>query len=153
MHDAGTLLQRDVVPGDHAVADSLLCWEVVERPLVLEADEVLAPSHMLVLLLLAGHAPFAVAQSVLDIRPDRGGDVRGQRPRRRRPDNERLPLAPLEGEADEERRMVELLVFAGEELVLRDRGPAARAPGCRAVALVQPPPLVDGLQEPPDVLD
>ena len=49
--------------------------------------------------------------------------------------------------------MLELPVLAGEDLVLGDRGPAARAPDGRTMALIQPAAFVDGLQEPPDVLD
>src|SRR5918996_5285803 len=49
--------------------------------------------------------------------------------------------------------MVELLVLAGEHLMLRDRGPAAGAPDGRAMAHVEPAALVDGLEEAPDVLD
>src|SRR6266536_2726334 len=49
--------------------------------------------------------------------------------------------------------MLELLVLARKQLVLRDRSPAARAPLRRAMSLVQPAALVDGLQERPDVRD
>ena len=49
--------------------------------------------------------------------------------------------------------MLELAVLAGEELVLGDGGAATRTPDGRAVTLVQPLPLVHGLQEAPDVLD
>src|SRR5205823_2566912 len=53
----------------------------------------------------------------------------------------------------EQRRMVEVLVLAREQLVLRDRRAAARAPGRGAVAFVQPAAREDGLEEGPDVSD
>src|SRR5207302_1796562 len=70
---------------------------------------------------------------------DGGRDVRGERPRRRRPDGQRLALATLQREAHVERRVLELLVvlLAGL-LVLRERGAAAGAPLGRSVALVEP---------------
>ena len=49
--------------------------------------------------------------------------------------------------------MLELLVLAGEDLVLRERGPAAGAPLHGAVSFVQPAARVALLQEAPDVLD
>ena len=135
--------------------DFLLRGQVVERPLVLEPDELLAPRDVVVLVLLrraSAQSPSRSPYSASGL--DGGRDVRGQRPGRRRPDDERLALAVLEREAHEERRVLELLVvlLAGL-LVLRERRPAAWAPLRRAVALVEPAPLVDGLQEAPDVLD
>ena len=57
-------------------------------------------------------------------------------------------------EAHVERRVASLLVDARlRQLVLRERGAAARAPLGRAVPEVEPPALVDDLQEAPDVLD
>src|SRR6185295_4482478 len=95
-----------------------------------------------------------VLSAVLGFGIDRSGDVRGQCPRRRRPDDERLPVTSLQREADEERRIRLVAVDVGlRQLVLRDRGAAARAPLGRAVSLVQRAALVQGLQEPPDVLD
>src|SRR6266508_1101271 len=49
--------------------------------------------------------------------------------------------------------MLELLVLTRKYLMLLYRGPAAGTPWCRAVPLVEPASIVDGLQEPPDVLD
>ena len=77
----------------------------------------------------------------------------GQRPGGRRPDDERLAVAVEQREADEERRVLELAVLARIHLVLGDRRAAARAPRRRAMALVEPAPLVHDLQEAPDVLD
>ena len=151
--DAGALLERHLVPRDHAVDDSRLGGCVVEGADVLEADEVLAARDVVVLPVGRGELPVPVAKPVLSVGLDRGGDVRGKRPGRRRPDHERFALAILEREAHVERRMFELLVLAGEELVLGERRAAARAPLGRPVPVVEPAALVDGFQEPPDVLD
>ena len=98
--------------------------------------------------------PLAVlGQAVVGGRVHGGSDVRRQRPRRRRPDDERLAVPALEREAHVERRVLELPVLAGEDLVLRDRRAAARAPHRRAMALVEPAAPVHLGEEPPDVLD
>ena len=91
--DPGAVLERDLVPRDHAMLDLRPRAELVERARVAPADELLAP-----LALdegLVGRArdrdPLAVlAPAVLRIGAHRGRDVRGQRPGRRRPDHERL---------------------------------------------------------------
>ena len=85
---------------------------------------------------------------------NRRGDVRRQRPGRRRPDDDVLAVAVEERKADEERRVGAILVDARlRQLVLGERRAAARAPLGRAVAHVEPAALVDDLQELPDVLD
>ena len=100
------------------------------------------------------HPLAVVAQPVLALGVDGGGDVRRQRPGGRRPDDDRLARPVEEREAHEERRVALLLVDARlGQLVLGERGAAARAPLGRAVADVEPAALVDDLQEPPDVLD
>ena len=63
------------------------------------------------------------------------------------------PSASASGKRDVERRVVELLVLAGEDLVLGDRRAAARAPLRRPMPCVEPAALVDDLEEAPDVLD
>src|SRR5205814_110176 len=104
----------------------------------LEPDKVLALDDVLVLAALLREPPLAVAQAVLGVWPHRRRDVRGQRPRRRRPDHERL-VAVAQREADIERRVLELgVVLVARLLVLRERGPAARAPLRRPMALVEP---------------
>ena len=154
--DAGAFVDRDLVPRDDPVREPFLRGQVVERALVLEPDELFAAHGALRLLVgirLARDPVAGLEEHVLRVGLDRGGDVRGQRPGRRRPDHERLVLAALQREAHVERGVLELLVLAREELVLGDRGPAARAPLGRAMALVEPAALVHGLQEPPDVVD
>ena len=129
--------------------------QVVERALVAPADERLAGEPFLERLVRipARRDPFAVlAPSVIARRMDGRGDVRGQRPRRGRPDRERLPRPVLEREPDEERR-VDAVLVAADELVRGDRGSAARAPLGRAVSQVEPALLVHPLEEAPDVLD
>src|SRR5207302_9154856 len=155
--DPFSLVEGDVVPGNDAVADALLRGQVVERPAVLEPDELLAAHGA-----NRGHVPRQLARAplslraehVLGVRLDRGRDVRGERPRRRRPDDERLFLPALQGEAHVERRVLELaVVLLARLLVLRERGAAARAPLRRALALVEPAAPVRLGEESPDVLD
>ena len=155
--DPGSLLERDLVPGDHPMLDLTAGTEVVEGAPVAKTDELLATGTTLESLVgvPCDRDPLAVlAQPVLRIGLDRRGDVRRQRPGRRRPDDEGL-LRPLEErEANVERGIAPLLVHAGlGELVLRQRGAAARAPLRRAMTEVEPAALVHELQEPPDVLD
>ena len=69
----------------------------------------------------------ALAQPVVGVGLDRRGDVRRQRPGRRRPDQQRLALAPFERKAHVERRML-TPGTRRRELVL-EIGAAARAPG------------------------
>ena len=90
VHDAGPFVRHDVVPRDDAVHDPHLRRKVVERTLVLEADELLASNHTLGrrVRLQLEQPPGAVDQPVLRIRLDRGGDVGRQRPGRRRPESE-----------------------------------------------------------------
>ncbi len=156
VHDPGALVERDVVPRDHAVDDALLRRDVVERALVLEPDELAAERRADERRVrLARHRPplAVLGQAVVGGRIHGRGDVRRKRPGRRRPDDERLVLAVLERKAHVQRGVLELPVLAGEDLVLRDRGSAARAPHRRAVALVEPAARVHLGEEPPDVLD
>ncbi len=155
--DAGAVVERDVVPRNHTVRDVRDRGQMVERPLVLEPDEIGAAHalHEMVLGITRDGDPLAVvALAVLGLRVHSGGNIGRQRPGCRRPDDERLALAPLEREAHEERRVRSLLVHVGlRELVLRDGRPAPRAPLGRAVSLVERAALLKRLQEPPDVLD
>src|SRR5204863_2245251 len=102
-----------------------------------------------------GGYPFTVCvEAVVSSRLHGRRDVCGQRPRRRRPDDERLALAPLQREAHVERRVLHLdVVLLAGLLVLRERGAAARAPLGRAVAFVEPAAPVRLGKEAPDVLD
>ena len=137
--------------------DALLGGKVVEWPCIYKANQA-RTGHALDERVVREHVdrdPVAVlAPAVLRVRLHGGCDVRRQRPRRRRPDDERLALTLAEREADEERRVLHLdVVLLARLLVLRERGAAARAPLGRAVPLVQPAAAVDLLQEAPDVLD
>ena len=155
--DARPLLERDLVPGDDPVLDLAAGAELVERAAVAKPDELLAAdaAHEALVGVPGDRDPFAVlAQPVLGVGLDRRGDVRRQRPGRRRPDDDGLAVAVEEREADVERRVAPVLVDARlGQLVLRERGAAARAPLGRAMTEVEPAALVDELQEPPDVLD
>ena len=85
--------------------------KLVEGTAVAQTDQLL-PANALreVGLRIERHRnPFApIAQAVLRVRLDRGGDVRGQRPRRGRPHDERLTLPVEQRKAHVEGR-VELL--------------------------------------------
>ena len=155
--DAGPLLERDLVPRDHAVLDVRCGRQVVERPAVAEADELRSRGGLDERLVgvARGRNPLAVlAPPVLGVGLDRRRDVRGQRPRRRRPDDERLALPVEEREPDVERRVAAILVDAAlRQLVLRDGRAATRAPLRGAMALVEHPALPHALEEAPDVLD
>ncbi len=129
--------------------------DLLERAAVRPADELRALARVRELLvgIARRRDPLAVrAPAVLRVGIHGGGDVRRQRPRRRRPDHEELAGPLEEREADVERRVGAIDVRA-DQLVLRDRRAAARAPLGRAVAEVEPVAVVDGLQHPPDVLD
>ena len=155
--DAGPFLERYLVPRDHAVHDPLRGLKVVVRPFVFEPDQLGAANAFEELAVgeaLDRHPLAGVLLAVLRVGIDRCRHVRRQRPRRRRPHDERLAVAPLQGEADEERRVRLVAVDVRlRELVLRDGRAAARTPLRRAVALVQGAALVQRLEEAPDVLD
>ena len=127
----------------------------VERTLVAPADELGAGLRLDELLGRAGAGgdPVTVgAPAVRDVGLHRGGDVGRQGPRRRGPDDEGLPGPVEQREADVEGRVL-LVDVAARQLVGRDRRAAPRAPLRRPVALEDPAPLVDDLEELPDVLD
>ena len=155
--DPRSLLDRDLVPGDHAVLDPRAWRQRVEGPVVAEPDELGArhdPRERLVGEARDHHPLAVLAEPVLRLGVHGRGDVRRQRPRRRRPDHEGLARSVEEREADGERRVGAVLVDARlRQLVLRERRAAARAPLRRAMADVQPSAIVHELQEPPDVLD
>ncbi len=131
--------------------------EVIEWTVVLEADELLAERalHCGGLRGASSRDPLAVLlQDVLRIRLDSGGDIGGERPRRRRPDDQRLTGPVAKREAYEHRRIRLVLIDAAlGQLVLRDRRATPWAPLGRTVAFVEVPPLVHVAQEAPDVLD
>ncbi len=85
-------------------------------------------------------------------RPDGGGDVGGQRPRRRRPHEQRFTLTVEQREAQREAGVLLLDVALGHDLVLADAGSAAPAPRHHVRALVHPAVVMARLQEFPDVV-
>ena len=131
--------------------------QVVERPAVAPSDQVATgePLGERVRREQLDGDPLAVLPPpVLLVRMDRRRDVRGQRPRSRRPDHDVLSVSVEQREANEEGRVGAILVDTGlRELVLGERRAAARAPLGRAVAHVQPAALMDDREELPDVLD
>ncbi len=93
---------------------------------------------------------------VRQLRVDGDRGVRDQRPRRRRPDEQRVALAqragrPRDREPHEDRRVLVVLV-ALRDLVRGERGAAARAVRDDLVALVEQVAVPHRLQRPPDRL-
>ena len=118
--------------------------ERVERARVAQPDELRAlddPRERLVGKQRAGDPLAVLEQAVVGLGVDGRGHVRGQRPGRRRPDDDPFALAVEEREADVERRVGALLVVP-VQLVGGDRRAAARAPLGRAVAHHEPAALV-----------
>ena len=155
VHDAASLLERDSVPGNDAVLDPSDRRQVVERPLVAGADELRAlddPNRAGIRIARYGDPVSVLEQTVVGVRANGGRDVRRQRPRRGRPDDQCLAVPILERKANEERRIGLVEVVPGE-LVLGDGRSAPWAPLRRAVPTYEPTPLVYDSQKPPDVLD
>ncbi len=155
--DAGALVHRHVLPRDHAMLDRRARRQVVEWAAVAPTDELRAAQPLDVGVVgeeLDGHPLAVLPATVLLLGMDGRRDVRGQRPRRRRPDDDRLAFTVEQREADEQRRVGTILIDARlRQLVLRERRSAAGAPLRRAVPHVEPAAFVDDLQELPDVLD
>ena len=162
----GALVLADLVPGD----DPVLVAAVVERGRgrpaarrtapVAPADELgarhllldreRAPQRGLERALAEPEHVLALADpDVAELRADGRRDVRGQRPGRRRPDEQRLAGPVDEREPDGEARVLAVLV-ALVHLHLGEAGAAARAPRHRVVALVQPAAPVALGEEAPD---
>ena len=80
----------------------------------------------------------------------RGRDVGGEGPRGSGPDQQRLAVRVGQRQAHVHRGVGHLLVPLGDDFVLRQAGAAARAPGHRVGASVEPAVLVAALQEMPD---
>ena len=154
--DAVPSVECHLVPRDHAMLDAGCAASPSYGPSYREADELSPRARRTNVLSTGTRAPARPTRrsraDVLGIGFTAAATFAGQRPRGRRPDDERLARMVEQREADEQRRVAAVLVGA-DQLVLRDRGPAARAPDVRAVAHVEPAALVDGLEEPPDVLD
>ena len=76
--------------------------------------------------------------------------IRGERPGRRRPDEERLAGPVDQREADVEAGVCDVLVALGDDLVVGDACAASGAPRHHVAALVDVPLLMTDLQEVPD---
>ena len=158
--DARALALADILPGDDPVLHPGLNAELVEGAMVPEANQRL-PRKLLqhrVLSPQCRHAPLGQNQrlvllpnpDVRQVRVHRRRDVGAQRPRRRRPHQQRLLGAPRQGKAHEDPGVDDLLVSLGNNLVLGEPRAAAGAPGHHVAAFVQPAPLVAGLEKVPD---
>ena len=119
--DAGTFVQRDLVPRDDAVLDLRRRRKIVERAAVRATHELLAahPLHEFGVWETLDRVPLAVlVQPYSASGLTAAATFAGQRPGCRRPDDERLAFAVEQREANEERRVLELPVLAGVDLVL-----------------------------------
>ena len=92
MDDARPLVQRDLVPGDHAMLDPGPGRKIVERPSYCQptSSEPFSTSSSSRPGTAAPHPLTVQTTSVVGLGIDRGGDVRRERPGRRRPDDERF---------------------------------------------------------------
>ena len=161
--DGGALRLTHLLPGDDPMRDFALRLQLVERPAVgaphqraaghllqhLDAGSV-AGQHRQPLLAQVEHLAAGAHAQVAMLGVHRGGDVGGEGPRRGGPDQQRLTLGVGQRQAYVHRGMGHLLIPLGDDLVLRQAGAAARAPGHRVGAAVEPAVLVAALQEVPD---
>ena len=163
VHDAGAVLDGHEVGRPH-LADGTVGGEVVEQARVAHslevgtlhalADGVLGvPQHRAEQGFGEDQGLSARAhEGVVDIGMHREGEVRGQRPRRGGPHQERGALFALDREADIDRWILDLLV-AERDLVRRKRGTDTRVVGHDLVALVDESLVPDLAQQPPHRLD
>src|SRR5690349_15728474 len=166
--DAGPLVLPHFIPGDDAMLVALRVErssdrrKLVDRPAIAPAHELAAgrlrldregPDERLTERALPDpeHVVALPNLDVAQVRPDGRGDVRGERPRRGGPDEQRFTLvAGLDQrEPDGEARVLPILV-ALVHLHLRQARAATRAPGHRVVALVEPAAAVALGEEAPD---
>ena len=160
--DARALVHRDLVPADNAVLDPVLGGQLVERPVVPQPDQLrtldgadltAVQRHVLEAALGdVGDARAGLDARIVGVGLDRRRDVGRQRPGRGRPHHQELAVAAGQRQTDVERGVADLAVGV-DQLVLGERGAAARAPRHRAMALVQPAAIVALLEEAPDVAD
>ena len=192
MDDAGAFFVADIVPADHAMGVVLFGERFPARGQFVEWTAVL-PAQQFAALQLAQHLDLAqhgtferAARKVIDLvrsglpppgcfaivlahldvgqlRADGRRHVAGQRPRRRRPDQQRLrqprfgvdarrALRIHQREAGINTGMGQLLVAVGDDLVLADAGAAAIAPRHDVGALVEPALLPTLLEKTPDLV-
>ncbi len=174
MDEAGAVLRRDEVRGQHRVAvrAELLALDVVEGGLVPRSLELGAGRRAVHDVALpedplgqrAGEDDHLVRAGgrgphVLDLRPGRDGSVRDQRPRRRRPDEQVVARPdPRAGRRLGYRQPhvhggIDYVPVAERDLVRAQRRAAARAVGNDLVALVEAAVVPEPAQRPPDRLD
>ena len=167
VHDARAVLRGDEVAGQHRVRLRApgLAGDEVERRLVAGLEHLHAEEAVGDLDVLAEDAlreglrdDLAVRRAhVRQVGIDRHGRVRDERPRRRRPHDQRVALAevarrPGDREADVDRRVLDVLV-ALRDLVRGERRAAAGAVRDDLVALVEEVAVPQRLERPPDRFD
>ena len=167
VNEARAVALADLVPQDDPVLDALLGGKLVERPVILETLQRVAlelPDDLVFGLQRLQPALDQVERFVLAVRPralcpdldvrqvgmSGHGHIRGESPRRRRPDQERLAGPVDQREADVEARMGDVLVALRDDLVVGDAGAAPGTPRHDVAALVDVPLLVADLEEVPD---
>ena len=163
VHHAGAVLDRHEVAGQHGVAPLAVVGQVGKRRLVGQAQQRRAghPIHDLrVLTQHPLHQRLGQDQRLLaeprahvgDLGIDRDRGVGHQRPRHRRPGQQRHARLLAQREAHVHGRVDHVLV-ALRHLVARQRGAAAGAVRNHLVALEEQALVPDLLQRPPDRLD
>ena len=163
MDEAGAVLGCDEVAREDREAAGLLVVEGEHRASVMAADQIPAGEPFRNLDVLAEHLlhqrlgedqplPVDHGLDVGDVGSDRDRPVAGQRPGRRRPDQERLALGVEQREAHVYGGVLDVLV-AERDLVRGERRAAARAVGDDLVALVEALVVPEPAKAPPDRLD
>ena len=142
------------------MGDAILRRQLVERPAIGKADQFAAWQ-----LLLHGMVALECVQRGLrqvehvvaladadvgQLGVDGSGNVGGERPGCRRPDQQRLPRPFVDRELEIDTGVGHLPVALGDDLHVGEAGGAARAPGHGVLAFVEPAPFVADLEEVPD---
>ena len=170
VNDAGAGVERHEVgcddAPDHVLEAARLGREEVERRAVCLADEV-RPLELALDLELAellrqpveqpagedeSLAVLGACDHVVEVRPHGGVHVRRERPRGRRPHEQREVLLPDEREGDVDARVVDGLVPL-PDLPGAERRPSLSPPPDDLVSLIEQPLLEEPRQRPPDALD
>ena len=157
VHDAGTVGGRDEIAGDDDAVERVVGQGHDRRAAARTGARQLAAAHHALgrqhraLTEQPAEDPSAPARghdqpaagsprvgvlAILQLGMHGGGDVRRERPRRRRPDDQFPARAVFEREGHEDRAVADLLVPL-RQLVTREDGAAARAIGQDAMAAVQ----------------
>src|SRR3954469_17664738 len=161
MDNASAFRGVDVVPGNDTMLDTSLNRKFIKWPTVPTANQVRATNLFFDGRLASQRRPRGIlrhvellsidaGQHVVQIGVDGGGDVRRQRPRGRRPNQETRIWFVEEGQSDVDRIVGPLLIPLSYDLVLGNASSTTWAPGHDVVPLVEPAPVMNRLEEMPD---